>query len=42
MLKVREAHTSDVDKGIARIDPRDMAFYGLSEGEVVLIEGNRP
>jgi transitional endoplasmic reticulum ATPase len=42
VLKVREAHASDVDKGIARIDPRDMAFYGLSEGEVVLIEGNRP
>lgn len=42
VLKVREAHACDVDKGIARIDPRDMAFYGLSEGDVVLVEGNRP
>jgi transitional endoplasmic reticulum ATPase len=42
MLIVREAHAGDADRGIARIDPKDMAFYGLSEGDLVLIEGKRP
>jgi transitional endoplasmic reticulum ATPase len=41
MLIVREAHAGDVDRGIARIDPKDMAFYGFSEGDLVLIEGKR-
>ncbi len=41
MLKVREAHVLDVDKGIARIDPKDLAFYGFEEGSVVLLEGKR-
>ena len=41
MLIVREAHAGDVDQGIARIDPKDMAFYGFSEGDLVLIEGKR-
>lgn len=42
MLKVRETHAGDADKGIARLDPKDMVFYGVTEGDVALIEGNRP
>jgi transitional endoplasmic reticulum ATPase len=41
MLKVRETHAGDADKGIARLDPKDMVFYGLLEGDVALIEGIR-
>jgi len=39
MLKVKEAHASDADQGIARLDPKDMTFYGLTDGDAVLIEG---
>jgi transitional endoplasmic reticulum ATPase len=41
MLIIREAHAGDADQGIARIDPKDMTFYGLSEGDLVVIEGKR-
>ncbi len=42
MLIVKEAYARDADRGIARIDPKDMAFYGLAEGDLALIEGERP
>ena len=41
MLKAREAHAKDADQGIARLDPKDMAFYGFEEGEIALLEGKR-
>jgi transitional endoplasmic reticulum ATPase len=41
MFKVKEAHPSDAHKGIARMDPADMAVLGLSEGQIVVIEGGK-
>jgi len=41
VLKAREAHAKDADQGIARLDPKDMAFYGFEEGEIALLEGKR-
>lgn len=40
-LRVKEALAKDVGHGIARMDPQDMKKYGLSEGQIVLIEGKR-
>ncbi len=42
MLKIREAHASDAEMGIARVDPKDMESYGFHDGDVVLVEGVRP
>ncbi len=41
MLKVKEAMPKDVGHSIARISPEDMAALGLSEGQIVEIEGKR-
>lgn len=38
-LRVSEALPKDVARGIARIDPRDMASIGAGVGDVVRIEG---
>ncbi len=41
ILRVIEARATDVDKGIARIDPALMEILGISEGEAVAIEGKQ-
>jgi len=41
ILRVIEAKPSDVDKGIARIDPAIAEILGISNGDVVTIEGKR-
>ncbi|MDR1977674.1 MAG: CDC48 family AAA ATPase [Synergistaceae bacterium] len=41
MFKVKEARPSDAHKSIARMDPADMAILGLSEGQIVEIEGKK-
>ena len=41
ILRVVEAKPSDVDKGIARIDPAIAEILGISNGDVVTIEGKR-
>ena len=40
-LKVREALTKDVGRGVARMDPDEMKALGLDVGEIVEIEGKR-
>lgn len=40
-LRVSEALTRDVGRGIARIDPRDMEIIGASVGDVVEITGKK-
>ncbi|MBI5286543.1 MAG: CDC48 family AAA ATPase, partial [Deltaproteobacteria bacterium] len=40
-LRVSEARPKDVGRGIARIDPKDMAEIGLEVGDVIQIEGKR-
>jgi transitional endoplasmic reticulum ATPase len=40
-LKVQEALSRDVGRGIARIDPADMKKLGLSLGDIVGLEGKR-
>jgi transitional endoplasmic reticulum ATPase len=40
-LRVSEAVTKDVGRGIARIDPRDMARIGAEVGDIVEILGKR-
>ncbi len=40
-LKVAEALTRDVGRGIARIDPRDMQDLSVRVGEVILIRGKK-
>jgi transitional endoplasmic reticulum ATPase len=42
LLAVAEARASDVGRGIARIDPKDMTPLGLEVGDVVLVRGKRP
>jgi transitional endoplasmic reticulum ATPase len=42
VLTVAEARASDVGRGIARIDPKDMASLGLEVGDVVSVRGKRP
>ncbi len=39
MLKVRESLAKDVGRCLARMDPQDMIRYGVSEGQIVEIEG---
>ncbi|WP_273702129.1 CDC48 family AAA ATPase [Acetomicrobium sp.] len=41
VLRVAEAKTKDVGRGIIRIDPQNMARIGLDVGDVVEIEGKR-
>lgn len=41
MFKVKEAHSNDAHKSIARMDPGDMAVLGLSEGQIIEIEGKK-
>ncbi|MFQ5841327.1 MAG: CDC48 family AAA ATPase [Thermodesulfobacteriota bacterium] len=41
MLKVSEAGSRDVGRGIARIDPKDMARIKAEVGDLVEINGNR-
>lgn len=38
-LFVAEARTADVGRGMARLDPRDLAVLGLRVGDVVLVRG---
>ncbi|NJK81296.1 MAG: AAA family ATPase, partial [Chloroflexaceae bacterium] len=40
-LKVAEAHARDVDRGLVRIDPRDIEQLGASIGDVVQVSGQR-
>jgi len=40
-LKVEEAKSRDVGRGIARIDPEVAGEMGLTPGDVVLIEGKK-
>ncbi len=40
-LRVSEALTKDVGRGIARLDPRDMANIGVEIGDIVQILGKR-
>ncbi len=40
-LKVKEALSKDVGRGLARIDPKDMESLGIEVGEIVAIEGKR-
>ncbi|MEI8314116.1 MAG: CDC48 family AAA ATPase [Verrucomicrobiota bacterium] len=40
-LKVKEALTKDVGRGIARLDPDEMKALGLDVGEIVALEGKR-
>jgi transitional endoplasmic reticulum ATPase len=41
VFKVKEALPGDASRGIARMDHADMAILGLSEGQLVEIEGKR-
>ena len=38
-LRVREASVEDVDRGIVRVHPDDLAVTGAAEGDVLLIAG---
>ncbi|MCD6244954.1 MAG: AAA family ATPase, partial [Candidatus Korarchaeota archaeon] len=40
-LRVAEAHSQDVGRGIARLDPRTMEELGIETGDVILIEGSK-
>jgi len=40
-LRVLEALTKDVGRGIARLDPRDMERINVSVGDVIEIKGNK-
>ena len=42
VLKVTEALTKDVGRGIARVDPKDMARLGVQVGDIIQIMGKRP
>lgn len=41
MFKVKEALPGDANRSIARMDPGDMAILGLSEGQIIEIEGKK-
>jgi len=41
LLKVAEALTRDVGRGIARLDPKDMAKLGVEVGDVIQVRGKR-
>ncbi len=40
-LRLAEAQQKDVGRGVARIDPADLALLGADVGDVVLLEGRR-
>ena len=40
-LRVAEAHSQDVGRGIARLDPETMTELGIETGDVILIEGTK-
>jgi len=40
-LKVAEARSRDVGRGIARLDPKDMERMGASVGDIVQLEGKK-
>ncbi|NJM08215.1 AAA family ATPase, partial [Candidatus Gracilibacteria bacterium] len=40
-LRVAEAQTRDVGRGLVRLDPSDIAQIGASVGDVVLVSGQR-
>ncbi|MCD6348294.1 MAG: CDC48 family AAA ATPase [Candidatus Korarchaeota archaeon] len=40
-LRVAEAHSQDVGRGIARLDPETMNELGIETGDVILIEGTK-
>lgn len=42
VLKVTEALTKDVGRGIARFDPKDMAKLGVEVGDIIHVQGKRP
>ena len=42
VLKVAEAGPKDVGRGVARMDPDDMARLGAAVGDIVEIKGKRP
>ncbi len=42
ILKVAEALTKDVGRGIARLDPKDMAKLGVEVGDVIHVMGKKP
>jgi transitional endoplasmic reticulum ATPase len=41
VFKVKEALPGDANRSIARMDPADMAVLGLTEGQIVEIEGKQ-
>ncbi len=41
ILKVAEALARDVGRGIARLDPKDMAELGVEVGDVIQVKGKR-
>jgi transitional endoplasmic reticulum ATPase len=41
VLRVTEALTKDVGRGIARLDPQDMEKLGCAVGDIIYIEGKR-
>ena len=41
ILRVIEARPGDVDRGIARIDPALLEILGITEGDVIAIEGKK-
>jgi transitional endoplasmic reticulum ATPase len=41
VFKVKEALPGDANRNIARLDPGDMAILGLSEGQIIEIEGKQ-
>ena len=42
ILKVSEALARDVGRGIARLDPKDMAKLGVEVGDIIQATGKRP
>ncbi|MEF8834593.1 MAG: AAA family ATPase, partial [Candidatus Thermoplasmatota archaeon] len=40
VLKVAEAKSSDVGRGLARIDPEVKEKLGLKSGDIILIQGD--
>jgi len=41
ILKVSEALTRDVGRGIARLDPKDMAKLGVEVGDIIQVRGKK-
>jgi len=42
VLRVTEALSKDVGRGIARLDPQDMARLGVEVGDIIHVQGKRP